>query len=766
MRIRLPFAILVAALAVAGLLFVLLRHAHRELPVPAPPEPVVTAPPETTPAPPPAPLDTLAAPEEPAEPAARVAPEEPAIEPSVAETPPAEAAPITPPLEAPPSSAAPPAETPAVELPPVVPPPVEALPPEPRPSERPPRPTPAPELKPPAPLDSTALLKPLIPARAESLRAAEKARASRRGWASEGGRAVPGAERDALGFLGAWRTGGGDTATVRPLRHWRALDPERDALLYRLYRRAAARHFVREELGLRPAYFAASDSLNAAVDARSDSLEAAGGARGVRVRFAPTGGLRLQPPPVRWLARNELLKRRTAVDLQRGRLRRTQLRQTLEVTAWPEDSYAAYLSRVTRAQARAVWKAEIKESMKASTVKGGRAGLVKISLPFELPKAVQSIFGEGKPNLSVSGNERITFGGKSQWFPYRPAYEFQRKPSKFPQLEMDQDLTIRLKGTVGDKLDVDVDQSSAATTSLANRIGIHYKGYEDEIIRKVDLGNTSLSLPGTEYVSYGGKHTGLFGINAEGQLGDLTLNLIVSKEEGETAEKSTSASSQQQTKQIKDYEYVKDRFFFLDDPARPAYAADSGYVVALDAQSVRVYLDDGDGDRREDFATWMGRAVLNLDRERPGAGAVMAPPDTVNALYYFEQLEYGTDYSVLVDQRNQSHPILIINRYLDENATVGVTYKDTKRNRWVGTEPSGATEGDTLYVKMIRPANDLMDADLNRGPWGPTNRLMLKNVYPLQQSLENWEGVGLPENSILQDGFELAIHYKGTIGGV
>jgi hypothetical protein len=332
---------------------------------------------------------------------------------------------------------------------------------------------------------------------------------------------------------------------------------------------------------------------------------------------------------------------------------------------------------------------------------------------------------------------------------------------------MEQDLTIRLKGTVGDKLDVDVDQSSSATTSLANQIQIHYKGYEDEIIRRIDLGNTSLTLPGTEYVSYGGKHTGLFGINAESQLGDVTFNVIVSKEEGETGEKSTSARSQQQTKQINDYEYVKDRFFFLDDPTRPAYATpDSGYVVAIDAQSVRVFLDDGDGPTTESFATWQGRAVLGLDRERPGPGAVVAPPDTIDVPYYFQQLEYGTDYSVLIDQRNQSHPILILNRYLDENATVGVTYKDTKRNRWVGTEPGGATVDDTLYVKMIRPAYDLVKTDLNSGPWGPTNQLMLKNVYPLQQSLENWTGEGLPENSILAEDFELAIHYKGTVDGV
>ena len=725
MRIRLPIAILVAALTVAAVLLLLLRHPSKERPVPPAVETLMPVPADTTRVEPPAPVPAAV----------------PAVSDSLAAVAPAVTESLAV-VAVEPAAAVPVAEAPVVPTPPV------------KESE--------------APIDTTRFTLPLFPERAESLATAAEPIPRGAGPASSGELLVPLRGRDLYGLLAAWEAAPGDTAVVRPLRFWTTLDPDRDALLYRLHRRAAARHHLREELGLRPAFFTASDSLNAVLDARSDSLEAAGGAPGVYYRFAPSGGLRFLPPPMRWLSRSEPLKRRTAVDPDRARLRRALLRQSLEVSAWPDESYGTYLTRLTRAQMRSVWKEEISRSMKAATVKGGRAGLVRVSLPFEMPKAMRSIFGEGKPNLSVSGSERITFGGKSQWFPYQQSVEFTRKPSKFPQLEMDQDLTIRLKGTVGDKLDVDVDQSSAATTSLANRIQIHYKGYEDEIMRKIDLGNTSLRLPGTEYVSYGGQHTGLFGINAESQLGDLTLNLIVSKEEGETAEKSTSARSQQQTKRINDFEYVKDRFFFLDDPTRPAYATpDSGYVVQIDPQSVRVYLDDGDGNTTEIFGTWQGRAVLDLDRPRPGSGAVTAPADTLNDLYYFEQLDVDTDYSVLIDdQRNQTHPILILNRYLDPNSTIGVTYYDKLRRRWVGTPPGSGTAEDTLFVKMIRPRYNLVEDDMDTGAWGPTNRLMLKSIYPLQQSLENWTGEGLPENSILEDGFELAIHYLGRIGTV
>ena len=564
-------------------------------------------------------------------------------------------------------------------------------------------------------------------------------------------------DHDAFGLLAAWQASSADSAHVRSLRWWKGTAPSHDHLLYRLYQRARSRYRVREELGLGLEFFISSDSLAFDTDARSDSLVELGVAPGVFFWSTRSAGMRYLPPTYRSLTRTKLLTQQLNVDLDGRTVRRSRLQQGLEVTGGPRESYAGYLTRLTWTSARQVWKAEIKESLKAATVKGGRAGLVRLSLPFELPKAVRSIFGEGKPNLSVSGSERISFGGRSQWFPYRPTYEFQRKPSKFPQLEMKQDLTIRLKGSIGDKLDVDVDQSSQAQTSLANRIGIRYHGYDDEIIKKVDLGNTSLHLPGTEYVSYGGSHTGLFGISAEAQLGDLLFNVIISKEEGETGEKSSSTRSQQQSKIIEDYEYVKDRFFFLDDPMHDAYPGTGAPndIIEVRQGTVILYLDDGDGDTQEDFATLPGYAALNLDSTLP------APSDTLAGVYYFQQLEYGSDYTVLIDDRNQTHPIIILNRYLDQNSTLAVTYYDEGRQSNIGSVSS-----DTLYVKMIRPRYDLVESNLSRGPWGATNRLMLRNVYPLHQSLENWTGAGLPENAILEDGFDLRIHYKGTVDGV
>ena len=42
-----------------------------------------------------------------------------------------------------------------------------------------------------------------------------------------------------------------------------------------------------------------------------------------------------------------------------------------------------------------------------------------------------------------------------------------------------------------------------------------------QILRTVELGNTNLNLPATQYVSFSARQEGLFGVKATGQVGDV-----------------------------------------------------------------------------------------------------------------------------------------------------------------------------------------------------------------------------------------------------
>src|SRR5262249_35486275 len=133
-----------------------------------------------------------------------------------------------------------------------------------------------------------------------------------------------------------------------------------------------------------------------------------------------------------------------------------------------------------------------------------------IALPITLPKAARSFLGDAPPALNVSGSERLALSGTSNWT--NQASAFGTKPSLFPQLDMQQDLNINVTGTLGDKVAVDVTQFSGVQSPLSNRIALRFSGDEDQVIQKLDLGNTNLSLPNTQYVSYSGRNDGLFGV--------------------------------------------------------------------------------------------------------------------------------------------------------------------------------------------------------------------------------------------------------------
>jgi len=60
---------------------------------------------------------------------------------------------------------------------------------------------------------------------------------------------------------------------------------------------------------------------------------------------------------------------------------------------------------------------------------------------------------------------------------------------------MRQDLDINIIGTLGDKVSVDVAQFSGVQSPLTNRIGLRFAGEDDEVLRKLDLGNTTSACP-------------------------------------------------------------------------------------------------------------------------------------------------------------------------------------------------------------------------------------------------------------------------------
>ena len=230
---------------------------------------------------------------------------------------------------------------------------------------------------------------------------------------------------------------------------------------------------------------------------------------------------------------------------------------------------------------------------------------ISVPLPVRLPQRVQSILGPGAPSLNISGSESIRLSGTSNWTNQKLGLVGQRQ-SLFPSLDMQQDLDIRLEGQLSDRIKVNLLQNSANQVPLANRIAINYRGDEDDFIQALDLGNTSLALPGTQFVSYSGKNDGLFGIKLAARIAALDFTALASKQEGRSERAVYSGGASRGQNKFTDLDWVKGQYFLLYDP-------NFGTVYDIKDQDITLYLDDANATNNNAEGVLSAKAVLEPD---------------------------------------------------------------------------------------------------------------------------------------------------------
>ncbi|MDD3642588.1 MAG: hypothetical protein PHQ19_03890, partial [Candidatus Krumholzibacteria bacterium] len=230
----------------------------------------------------------------------------------------------------------------------------------------------------------------------------------------------------------------------------------------------------------------------------------------------------------------------------------------------------AVSGEVWRRELRRVWSEEVAYSLSTRTGDvRGRGGLIDINIPIALPKQLEAIFGRGEETrLTVSGREKITIGGTSRWCANCPRTEGMPNQQKFPDLDMEQQLTVNLHGNIGEKINVAIDHSSVGGGAPStNRVRLNYTGFEDEIIKLIEMGDTDLTLSGAQLISYSAQAKGLFGVKGVAQIGPLDLTVVASKEEGESSSGTFSSSGGQSSETtIDDYNFIKRQFFYLETP--------------------------------------------------------------------------------------------------------------------------------------------------------------------------------------------------------
>ena len=166
-----------------------------------------------------------------------------------------------------------------------------------------------------------------------------------------------------------------------------------------------------------------------------------------------------------------------------------------------------YLEYQLAQSVRDAWQEQAKRNRERQELAADASGLIP---DIQLPKL--PIFGEGS-KIDISGKDRITLGGCQTFV--RGVTQTPGSRGLFPELKMEQQLSVTLNGTIGERTKVNIDHDSERPEAQ-NKVMLSYTGTEDDIIQSVELGDTRLTIPSTAYTGDLPAHHGLFGATAKG----------------------------------------------------------------------------------------------------------------------------------------------------------------------------------------------------------------------------------------------------------
>ncbi|MDP8239335.1 MAG: cell surface protein SprA [Candidatus Hatepunaea meridiana] len=386
-----------------------------------------------------------------------------------------------------------------------------------------------------------------------------------------------------------------------------------------------------------------------------------------------------------------------------------------------------YLERSIRSADRESWRQSVVNKM-PKQIKSTEGG-INISLPI-LPKRMGQWLDGRNIGLTVSGH--IDVSGEMRVQKKEELQQDNPNPTDY-QFKVDQTQSFVIKGKVGEKVSVDINQDSDRLFDVENSLRIKYTGNDDEILKSLEAGNVSLSLRGASLISSSSKHEGLFGFKAETQLGALKLTTIASLDKGEKNEIKADAGAQSSGKKtIPPHDYLDNRYFFLDEYYRENYKHRNNSLnpiaVPPDSQIVRIEVYKSVGIGSMDEAIFPGWALYDPDDPDFDPDNPASDQDHQDAS--FRRLSLGSDYEFFP----LTGYIRLMTSVMKDDI-LAVAY--SSRIQTIGElEPSNT---ETNIFKLLKAQNPQ--------PTDLTWDLMWRNVYSLQAM------------NIAREGFEGRITY-------
>lgn len=373
-------------------------------------------------------------------------------------------------------------------------------------------------------------------------------------------------------------------------------------------------------------------------------------------------------------------------------------------------------------------------------------GLLDFSLavPGGSQSAFTTIFGKPEVNLRVNGVAQMNVGASIQQSedPSLPPDQQTRIDPTF-----DQNLQLNIQGTIGDKLTIQTDWDTERAFEYQNRLNIIYEGYENEIIKSIELGNVTMNT-GNSLIRGSGA---LFGVKSVAELGSLRLTSVISQQDGESNVETISGGSQERAIQIRPSDYSNDRFFFMDFYTRQEFENSMSnpqqFIQTLPIADVEVWVlrENIQAEEGSRLAVALAEIGVNelpdgsygapdnrldpfpeslLDQFRDPQIGVSASDLGISDSRNFEEgyftlLQEGVDYTL-----NKLSGFVSLRRPLGAREVLAISYN----YRGAGNETINVGEinrggGDRIFLKMLKPKNVSTDNILFP--------ITMRNIYSL-----------------------------------
>ena len=176
----------------------------------------------------------------------------------------------------------------------------------------------------------------------------------------------------------------------------------------------------------------------------------------------------------------------------------------------------------------------------------------------------ESIFGGNEIEILPQGMVEIDLG---------LLYTKQDNPAFSPRnrsnlsFDFDQRISLSLLGKIGERLQITANYDTQSTFDFQNQIKLEYTPTEDDIIRKIEVGN--ISMPLNSSLIQGAQS--LFGVKGEVQFGKTTITGVFSEQKSETRTVVAEGGATITDFEIFALDYDENRHFFLSHYFRDNY---------------------------------------------------------------------------------------------------------------------------------------------------------------------------------------------------